>query len=475
MKRVLLGFGCETLRQMIKVTVSQVTGAKVKVFTPHGPKECDLIDAANKKAWDLAVVNAKTSVDKVRSHGDEAIEEGVIETVGQLVEAFNRPVIVLLDSPPPRTFRARLREAGAAAVLRAPPTPAKFKASIARCLAFGSHAWDTRMRKYGRVLEKWLSRGEMNDTRLLKARAMALHGMRAMLRSVDTSLHPEPEDSGLSTLPERQFALESMFGQFTERLTSMAARGCKPAGTLIWENATALTNAIQALAVSRPEVLRPAAKRSLFCPAFRVKVKRYDDNFEEIAKNVELSKHCFLNTNPSALYKLSGVGSLLVARRLEATAKLRDLMKQKEIVWRKRKAACDREERLCRKHPYETVKFPAILGMPGKTLRRRRIPILSRVTLKEFLLGLGFEEEDLFLRTLPDYDRTSATIWWERVMKPYLELPETLDSIRGTEFYRTLSKTAKTPKDSDVIARLKDYCKRQVTSFAPPPHDNKPA
>src|SRR5262249_16985388 len=60
---------------------------------------------------------------------------------------------------------------------------------------------------------------------------------------------------------------------------------------------------------------------------------------------------------------------------------------------------------------------------------------LDPILLEEFLELDGFDKDQFFLIELPAYCKASAGIWWEKVIRPYLELPATIDKIRGTDFY----------------------------------------
>jgi hypothetical protein len=226
----------------------------------------------------------------------------------------------------------------------------------------------------------------------------------------------------------------------TKSLIRIAETGDEGAAAQIWEASSELIKAIHSLALQNPRVLKPIARKALFFPSFRAKTKgTFTHNFDKLQRAIELSKDCLINTGPDALYNLESPATLLVAKKLEAVGLIRERMKEGERDWK-------------------------------QLVRRCHLKISLDDWLVEFC---GHDRAELFLKDLPDYNKDSALQWFETVIKPYLTKPETLDRIRGTEFYDRLFEAAikgkrGTPKDYGVVDELKKRCQRQVlTSLAP--------
>ncbi len=129
----------------------------------------------------------------------------------------------------------------------------------------------------------------------------------------------------------------------------------------------------------------------------------------------------------------------LVATRPELAPQLQRLLKNEQ---EHQKSKEENQRKLRRIRP-QSREVDRIFGRPLPALRPRWTNKLDPMTLEEFLVKRKFKSEDFFLKDLPDYTKDSAGEWWEKVIKPYLESPQTLNLIRGTPFYYELSKLSK--------------------------------
>ena len=242
-----------------------------------------------------------------------------------------------------------------------------------------------------------------------------------------------------SWIDESVVALCGVLRLVTKRLIRVAETGDPVAVVQLWDASGELIKAIHALALQKPEFLKPIARKALFLPSLRAKTKRsFTYNFEDVQKAIELSQACLINTGPKAQYNLDSPDTLLVAEKLESLGLIREKIKEGERQWK-------------------------------ELMRRFKL----RISLDDWLVEFcGHDRYDLRLRDLPDYDKSSSVVWWENVIKPYLEAPETLDRIRDTPLYAHLSERASkskfSTKDYAVIDELKKRCRRQVlNSLAP--------
>jgi hypothetical protein len=261
----------------------------------------------------------------------------------------------------------------------------------------------------------------------------------------------------------------------TKALIKTAMKGDTMAAAQVWDTSGELIKAIHELASKDPEVLKPIARKALLLPSFRAKpIKPFKCQFPFVQEAIELSKDCIINTSADAQFDLNSPATFLVATKLEAVGRLRQQMKALEANWKTPEDSIKswKPLRRPRRKSKESARLLALLGMNVSRARKSYKPL--SLTLDECLKSGGFRRDDHYLLKLPDYNKASARQWWAQVIKPYLEAPETLEQIRGTEFYDQLcaasSKGKKgTSKDSDVIDELKKRCQRQVlTSLAPP-------
>ena len=284
-----------------------------------------------------------------------------------------------------------------------------------------------------------------------RKRALALarrnldDGLAILVQLLESQGFPEPEVSDSREVlwdTDPDFVFCAFFRRITEALINNARAGNTRAVGQAWDASSRLINMIHALAKQNPGLLKPFARKALFLPAFRANVKKFTHDFQRVQEAIELSQDCFINTDLDALVDLESPATSLVAARLEAVGRIREDMKTMQKAWQH---FCENSN-------------PA-----------------SSYTLPEWLVQIGgFQPEELFLLELPDYDKNSALEWWERVIKPYLADPKTLDSIRGTPFYQSLCDGAETPKDSDVRDRLKERCRPKVLRSLAPQVPRKP-
>jgi hypothetical protein len=112
----------------------------------------------------------------------------------------------------------------------------------------------------------------------------------------------------------------------------------------------------------------------------------------------------------------------------------------------------------------------------------------GRMTLERHLIDrCKFPPERIFYKDLPEFSSTNVDEWWEEVLKPHLDDPETLRSVRWYHpaFFKTLetaaiSGEAGASKDYRIKDQLKKRCHAALKNLAaslqvPSPSEDCPA
>lgn len=98
-------------------------------------------------------------------------------------------------------------------------------------------------------------------------------------------------------------------------------------------------------------------------------------------------------------------------------------------------------------------------------------------TLNRYLVDqCGFSSEQLVYKSLPNFTRRSARLWWEKALKPFLSSENTLNSIRRAHpvFYKKLTDAAVNRKDGSskdykIRDELKKRCRQALFRLARQP------
>lgn len=206
-------------------------------------------------------------------------------------------------------------------------------------------------------------------------------------------------------------------------LVELAKRENEEAVETLWDDCSEMTRAIKMLAMSKPEVLRPKARKSIYLPSFRAKIKKYTDDFQVVSEAIELSKDSAVKTGDDAKFDLDGLITQFAVNLLEeADKKRRFLLQVKNLL------------------------------DDSAVLRERAFKVLTE---------LG--ELDLTYLDLSPYGKKTARAWWEICIKPQLESPDLLQKLDNTPLLKSLLATKRNmPKDYIIRNYLKDACKIKI-------------
>lgn len=227
------------------------------------------------------------------------------------------------------------------------------------------------------------------------------------------------------------------YSLMTKLIRQLALTGVKEAVAESWNCSADLITLIHDLAYTKPDALKPIARRALFLPSIRAKVKRFTYDFHEIQDRISLSKDCIIDTSSAALSDLDSEATFLVATLLDSLGRTRDEMKRQEQEWKRYRAA-------------------------GRTT----------CTLEEWLaVESGCEGYALALRTLPEFSKGTADLWWTTAIKPVLARRDFFETFQHSahyqRLYHRLCRTAKSPKSYDVMDKLREQCRPKVKALAP--------
>jgi len=82
-----------------------------------------------------------------------------------------------------------------------------------------------------------------------------------------------------------------------------------------------------------------------------------------------------------------------------------------------------------------------------------------------------FRPEQLVYKDVPEFTEATSSIWWKKVVKPYLERPETLNSVARNDprFYGEITQAAMragSSKDFQIKDELKKRCQAALINLA---------
>lgn len=218
-----------------------------------------------------------------------------------------------------------------------------------------------------------------------------------------------------------------------------------------WHGAKEFVETIHDMALNGTvDNLRFIARDSLFLPSLRANAKTFPHDFAEVQEALGLSKDCIVNMDWEALHQLDRPATRFVAEILEDIAH-----------W----------QRNVRYHDESLQDFQRRASeRPGGILDQYRGLTLAEYWLRFF----PTRREALTYKDLPPFDRTTWLEWWQKAVKPRLEVRETLESIRGTSFYDEVQKATTSGKDYEVRDELKRRCKPKVKALARPAVSSNP-
>lgn len=93
----------------------------------------------------------------------------------------------------------------------------------------------------------------------------------------------------------------------------------------------------------------------------------------------------------------------------------------------------------------------------------------GQFTLDDYLVDkCKFPREQLIYKDLPDFTSESWSAWWDRALKPFLDQPKTLWSIRcdSPTFFKTLKASTTEWKDYQIKDELKKRCRAALKNLA---------
>ena len=235
-------------------------------------------------------------------------------------------------------------------------------------------------------------------------------------------------------------ALVAVGNLINPMLVNLAEMRWPCAADFVWDTGFNLAAAIKWLALHQPDLLKPKARKSTYLPSLRATPKNFTDDFENIAKAIELAKDTEIKSAANAKYRLDSYAMNYAEQLVRAAIQKRDYLIQLAPAW--------------------DAGF-------GRTHRSK----------KQFLLNLPtVKPADIILLELPAFHQGTARVWWVKYFRPLLDLPETLESIKGTPLYKNLKHAAKKDTERHLTDDLKKACEPKILkSLAPVLDDSKSA
>ena len=302
------------------------------------------------------------------------------------------------------------------------------------------------------ILEAVKAKGDLTNDELMqflsageKSIALVEHDIRKRitfllwLACLNDPLQKEIEKNIPHAKSQAIDMLCSTANAFNNVLVQLAKIGMNAnAAEFIWDNGVKMVSAINELASTQPNLLRPKARKAIYMPSFRAKAKRFTDNFHVVSEAVELSKDFPTKTGDSALYDLDSLVTQFVVELLDEAQKKRELL----------------------------INVASFFDSP---LTLVKLDCLKDCSREQALLSLpGIRPEHLAYLDLQPYSKATAKAWWEKCIKPELDFPDTLKRLEGTKLHKLLSAGAKLRVDYAIRDYFKKLCESKVLeSLAP--------
>ena len=229
-----------------------------------------------------------------------------------------------------------------------------------------------------------------------------------------------------------------------QKLVQCAFAGELSTLTHVWTFGKVFAECVHDIALHNPGPLRALAASSLTMPSLRTRQVRYSYDCAKISKALRLAENCVVDMGPKASARLSSPATRFTANTLEELGRFWKQVKSREEEWRSIQTDDPQINSLC-------LKFRGF-------------------SLEEYL-RFHFPQnpdEAVAIQKLKPFNTLTIAKWWNTALKPYLKKRETLDKIRGSPFYKSLEKAAKSGKDYHIIDELKRRCRSSMARLAKP-------